>query len=79
MWIKSCVIKNDTLRTLNHKDTIRVCRLHIYVGISIVPINNKSVSPDYNQSNAKSGILFECLLQTSSHVITVLLFTCLGS
>jgi len=21
------VIKNDTLRTLNHKDTIRVCRL----------------------------------------------------
>jgi len=23
------VIKNDTLRTLNHKDTIRVCRLHL--------------------------------------------------
>jgi len=29
MWTKSCVIKNNTLRTLNHKAVIRVCRLHI--------------------------------------------------
>jgi len=30
MWIKSCVIKNNTLGTINHKAVIRVCRLHQY-------------------------------------------------
>jgi len=28
MWIKSWVIKNNTLRNLNHKAVVRVCRLH---------------------------------------------------